>query len=87
MQLLMPQIPTLLVWPVLALDEGNVVPLEHDPAQSLAGAPLRVYLGRLVQDQVHVLVEANNLSLDPSVDILIQPDNHPGSVLQISTTD
>ena len=80
-----PDAPPLFALAVLALDEGDVVPLEHDPAQGLAGVPLGVHLGRLVQHQVHVLVKSDNLSLDPCVDVLVEPDNHPSSVLQIST--
>ena len=84
----MPQVPLpLLVWPVLALDEGDVVPLEHDPTQGLAGVPLRVLLCGLVQDEVHVLIKTDNLSLDPCIDVLVEPDHHPCSVLQISTTN
>ena len=50
---------------VLGLDERDVVPLEHDPAQGLLGVPLQVHLGRVVQHQVHVLVETHDVSLDP----------------------
>ena len=33
---------------VLGLDERDVVPLEHDPAQGLLGVPLQVHLGGVV---------------------------------------
>ena len=51
---------------VLGLDEGDVVPLEHDPAELLGGVPLHVHLRRVVQHQVHVLVEAHDVALDPA---------------------
>ena len=76
-----PDAPPLFALAVLALDEGDVVPLEYDPAQGLAGVPLGVHLGRLVQHQVHVLVKSDNLSLDPCVDVLVEPDDHSSSVL------
>lgn len=50
---------------VLGLDEGDVVPLQHDPAQLLAGVPLQVHLRGVVQHQVHVLVETDDVTLDP----------------------
>ena len=69
---------------IFALDQCDVVSLQHDPPQSLLCQSLLVTLGRVIQDQVHVLVKPNNLSLNPGVDVLIQPDHHPGSVLQVS---
>ena len=77
--------PSLLVGAVLALDESDVVPLEHDPAQRLAGVPLGVHLRGLVQHEVHVLIKTDNLPLNPRVDILVEPDNHASSVLKIPT--
>ena len=77
--------PSLLIGAVLALDEGDVVPLEHDPAQRLAGIPLGVHLRGLVQHEVHVLVKTDNLPLNPCVNVLVEPDHHPSSVLQIPT--
>merc|ERR1719384_234231 len=81
----MPQVPLpLLVGPVLALDQGDVVSLEHDPAQLLARVPLGVDLCGLIQDEVHVLIKTDNLSLDPCIDILVEPYHYSSSVLQIS---
>ena len=50
--------PPALFCAVFGLDEGDVVPLEHDPFERLPGVPLEVDLNCFVQDQVHVLVEA-----------------------------
>ena len=69
---------------IFALDQCDVVSLQHDPPQPLLCQSLLVTLRRVIQDQVHVLVKPDNLSLNPGVDVLIQPDHHPGSVLQVS---
>merc|ERR1712080_678067 len=65
------------------LDEGDVVPLEHDPAQHLLRLPLQMHLGGFVQNQVHVLVEADYMSFNPGVNVLVEPDGHSGPVLQV----
>ena len=67
---------------VHGLDEGNVVALEHDPPDFLHRASLEVDLGRVVQHQVHVLVEAHDVPLDARVDVLVKPHRDPGSILE-----
>ena len=61
---------------IFGLDEGDVVPLQHDPLQGLACLPLQVDLYSFVQDEVHVLVEPGDNALDASVNIFVQPDLH-----------
>ena len=43
---------------VFGLNKRNVVPLQHDPPQWLAGVLLHVHLTGLVQNQIHVLVKS-----------------------------
>ena len=59
-------------------DEWDVVALEDDAADLFAGAALlQVHLLRLVQHSVHVFIEADDLSLDAEVGVLVEPDLHP----------
>ena len=67
-----------------ALDQSDVVSLEHYSSQLLLCMSLHVALAGIIQNQIHVLIKTNNLSLYPCVHILVQPDNYPGSVLEIS---
>jgi len=69
---------------VFGLDAGDVVTLEHDAFQGLAGVTLQVDLDSVVQDQVHVLVEPGDDALNPGVDILVQPHSHNCTVLEVS---
>ena len=68
---------------VLGLDEGDVVSLRHDPPELLACVPLQVDLRGVVQHQVHVLVEPDNVTLNPGVNVLVELDRNPGPVLQV----
>ena len=49
------------------LDDGDVVSLQHDPAQFALRHLLGVQLDCVVQDQVHVLVETNDEALDAGI--------------------
>ena len=69
---------------VCGLDEGDVVALEHDPADLLLRPVLDVNLAGLVQHQVHVLVEPDDVALHTGVDVLVEPDRDQGSALQVS---
>jgi hypothetical protein len=46
-----------------------------------------VDFGSVVQDQVHVLVEADDVALHASVDGLVQTDGHQGTALQVPGED
>ena len=63
--------------------ERDVIALEDDPANLLAcAALLHVDLFGLVEDRVHVLIEANDLALNAQVRILEEPDLHAGLGLE-----
>ena len=63
--------------------ERDVIALEDDPADLLAcAALLHVDLLGLVEDRVHVLIEANDLALNAQVRILEEPDLHAGLGLE-----
>eukprot|EP00092_Neocalanus_flemingeri_P001839 GFUD01001960.1.p1 GENE.GFUD01001960.1~~GFUD01001960.1.p1 ORF type:complete len:125 (+),score=9.11 GFUD01001960.1:179-553(+) len=68
---------------LLGLYEGNVVPLQHNPPKLLLCLPLQVHLRGLVQHQVHVLIKPNYMTLNPCVDILIEPDTHASPILKV----
>ena len=51
---------------VFGLDERDVVPLQHDPAQLFLSVPLRVHLRGVVQHQIHVLVKSRDVALNPA---------------------
>lgn len=53
------------------LDQGNVVSLEHYPAHRLPVLALRVILLCVVQHQVHVLVEAHDVTWEGGVKGLV----------------
>ena len=64
-------------------NERDVIALEYDPADLLAcAALLHVDLFGLVEDRVHVLIEANDLALNAQVRILEEPDLHAGLGLE-----
>ena len=64
-------------------NERDVIALEDDPADLLACATLlHVDLFGLVEDRVHVLIEANDLALNAQVRILEEPDLHAGLGLE-----
>merc|ERR1719341_1819102 len=65
---------------IFGLDERDVVPLQHDPAQLL----LSVHLRGVVQHQVHVLIKSRDVTLNPCIDILIEPDRDSGPVLEVA---
>ena len=63
--------------------ERDVIALEDDSADLLAcAALLHVDLLGLVEDRVHVLIEANDLALNAQVRILEEPDLHAGLGLE-----
>ena len=66
------------------LDEGDVVALQHDSPDLLPGPVLDVALAGVVQDEVHVLVEADDAAFHPGVDVLVQPDGDEGPVLKVA---
>merc|ERR1719232_767253 len=70
-----------------ALDQSDVVSLEHYSSQLLLCMSFHVALAGIIQNQIHVLIKSNNLSLYPCVHVLVQPDNYPGSVLEISENE
>ena len=47
------------------------------------GFPLQVNFTCLIQNQIHVLVESNNMPLDPRIHIFIQPNRHQCPVLKV----
>ena len=53
--------------PLNLLDDGDVVPLEHDPSQLSLRLLLGVQLHGLVQHEVHVLVETHDVALDAGI--------------------
>lgn len=67
------------------LDEANVVTLQHDPTESLALLHVLdvVFLG-IVENQVHVLVKADNRAFDSEVDVLEDPDTNSRAILEVS---
>ena len=51
---------------------------------ALPGFGLDIDLLGIIEDNVHVLIETNNVALHVHVDILKQPDIHSGSGLKVS---
>jgi len=74
----------LLFCPIFGLDQCYVVSLEHNSLKRLPGVSLQVDLHRLVQHQVHVLVEPCDNALNPCIDVLVKPHRNNSSVLEIS---
>ena len=66
------------------LDEGDVVALEHDSADRLLRSVLDVNLAGLIQNQVHVFVEADDVALHAGVDVLVEPNGDQGSALEVA---
>lgn len=67
------------------LDERNVVALEHNSSQCLALVRgLDVVFFRVVEDEIHVLVKAQNSSLNAVVDVFKDPDADSRAILEIS---
>lgn len=67
------------------LDEANVVTLEHDTSESLALLHvLDVVFFGIVENQVHVLVEADNRTFNSEVDVLEDPDTNSRAILEVS---
>ena len=50
----------------------------------LPGPVLDVALAGVVQDEVHVLVEADDAAFHPGVDVLVEPDGDEGPVLEVA---
>ena len=42
------------------------------------------YLFGVLHNEIHVLVETDDVAFDPSVDVLVQPHRHSRPVLQIA---
>jgi hypothetical protein len=72
----------LLFSPILGLDEGDIVPLDHDPSERLPRVTLQMDLIGIIQDEVHVLVESGDDSLNAGVHVLVQPQGHHCPVLE-----
>lgn len=62
--------------------QRDVIPLQQNPPHADATRLLLRHLLRVVQHQVHVLVEADDSSLDARVRILVHPNLHPSLGLQ-----
>ena len=67
------------------LYECDIVSFEHDTAKLSARLLLPVYLCRLIQHHIHVLVEADDDSLQSNGRILVQPQLH--SLLALQQTE
>ena len=50
----------------------------------LPGPVLDVALAGVVQDEVHVLVEADDAAFHPGIDVLVEPDGDEGPVLKVA---
>ena len=80
---ILPRFPVvLLLFRICRLDERDVVAFEHNSPDLLPRPLLEVHLGRVVHDQVHELVEANDVALDTRIDILVKPAKYAFPVLQ-----
>jgi len=69
--------------PTCGLHETDVVPLQQYSPQRLARLPLRGHLMRVVQHQVHVLVEADDAALYFQVRLVVQPNLDDLLTLQV----
>jgi len=73
-------------WQVLPSSQHHTLSISRNPKAMVfipvaaAVPPVRTYLFRFIQDQVHVLVEAEDLSLYPHLGVLVKPDLHPRSL-------
>lgn len=64
--------------------QRDIVALQHDPSERLPVLRLLMVLLGIVQHQIHVLIEADDVPLDPQVHVLEQPDLHARAVLQVA---
>lgn len=70
------------------LDQDDVLAFQKDASHRFAllltvAVFRHRHLERVVQHEVHVLVEADDVTLDPGAGVLRQPDGDPGPVLQV----
>ena len=73
---------SLVLFRICRLNERYVVAFEHDPPDLLPRSLLKVHLCRIVHDQVHELVEADDMALDSRIDVLVEPAKDAFPVLQ-----
>ena len=55
---------------IRVLYERDVIAFEHNASEGLANLRLDVILLGVIQDEVHILVEADDVALDAQVDVL-----------------
>ena len=64
------------------LNQGNVVPFQHDSSDFFHRVSLQVNFGSFVQDQIHVLVKPDDVSFNSGVNVFVEPHGDPRSVLK-----
>ncbi len=62
---------------------GPNIYLKFQHTNLLPGLGLHVHLFSIIQNNVHVLVKSNNVSLHTHVDILVEPYLYSRSCLQV----
>lgn len=66
------------------LYQCNVVAFKHYSTQLSSILRFHVILLCVVQNQIHVLIESDNVTLDSEIHVLIKPHLHSGPVLEVS---
>jgi len=66
------------------LNQRYVVSFQQDTTKLFPVLGLHVSLLCIIQDQVHVLIKANNAAFNAQIDLLIQPDLDSWTILKIS---
>jgi len=65
------------------LKQSDVVSLQHDAPNGFASSFLHVNLLCSVHDEIHVLIEADDVAFDARVDVFIQPNRDSRSILKV----
>lgn len=69
---------------ISVLYERDVVTLEHDPSKLFSVLRFYVVFLGVVENEIHVLVETDYVTLDSQIDVLKQPYLDAGTILKIS---
>ena len=66
------------------LNQADVIALQKDAADFLARVLLEENLFGIVQHEIHVLVEADDVTFDACRRLLVEPDLNARSILQVA---
>jgi hypothetical protein len=66
------------------LNQADVIALQEDAADFLARVLLQKNLFGIVQNEIHVLVEADDVTFDACRRLFVEPDLNARSILQVA---